>query len=450
MLARREARFVPSETVSITLEQTTVPLAPTTGRWQWGGLASWAVVVVVGAVWGTVRIVGRDQGLGAAPFVGRWRSELDAGLVPAVVFALAVVAVGPRVARALPWRSLVLSAGVAASVWAGLLAANDAWVTPFNRRSDYMRLAVTIDSPLEFLRTFTEQAPTYPVHVKGHPPGATLAFWVLDRVGLGGTGWAGLAVVVAWGVAVAAVLVSIGQVAGRDTARRVAPFVALSPAAVWAAFSADAFFAGVIAAGIALVIVATGCRGGHGMVLAVAGGAVLGLSLHLTYGAVPLLVVPAAVVVFRRRFDLVVPFTVGAAVMTGLFVAAGFWWLDGLSVTHEQYWAGVASRRPWTYYLLAGNPAALALAVGPAAAMGLSRMRRTGIETWLIPVGGLAALAIANFSGMSKGEVERIWLPFVPWVLTATACIAGDRQRRWLATQAGIGLALQALLRSPW
>jgi hypothetical protein len=52
---------------------------------------------------------------------------------------------------------------------------------------------------------------------------------------------------------------------------------------------------------------------------------------------------------------------------------------------------------------------------------------------------------------MSKGEVERIWLPAVPFVVLATAAIVGRAQRRiWLAAQLGLGLLLTATLDSPW
>jgi hypothetical protein len=345
---------------------------------------------------------------------------------------------------------LVIGAGLTATVWAGLLAARDGWATPFNRPSEYLRAAVAIDSPHEFLRTFATSAPDYPTHVKGHPPGATLAFWLLDRVGLRGAGWAAVVVVVAWGIAVAAVVAALAAVAGRGAARRAAPFVALSPAAVWAGFSADALFAATIATGVALVILATAQRGARATAMAAVGGAVLGLSLHLTYGAVPLLVVPALVVIHRRRFDLVLPAALGAALVTAVFVAAGFWWLDGLAVTHQEYWDGVAARRPWPYHLLAGNPAALALAAGPAFAAGLGRLRRGDTAAWLVPVGALVAVTVANVSGLSKGEVERIWLPYVPWLLTASVFLPVGRQRTWLAAQAGVALVLQAVLRSPW
>jgi hypothetical protein len=57
---------------------------------------------------------------------------------------------------------------------------------------------------------------------------------------------------------------------------------------------------------------------------------------------------------------------------------------------------------------------------------------------------------------MSKGEVERIWLPFVPWLLLATSALAGQpgnprgTTRRWLILQLAAGLLVQILFVAPW
>ena len=73
-------------------------------------------------------------------------------------------------------------------------------------------------------------------------------------------------------------------------------------------------------------------------------------------------------------------------------------------------------------------------------------------RSWLLVGGGLAAVALADLSGMSKAEVERIWLPFVPWLLLAAAALARlRRQRRWLAGQAALAIAAsQAVVATPW
>ena len=66
----------------------------------------------------------------------------------------------------------------------------------------------------------------------------------------------------------------------------------------------------------------------------------------------------------------------------------------------------------------------------------------------------MAGVVVADLSGLSKGEVERIWLPFVPWVTVAGAWLLSRVERRWvwsmLATQITAGVALQALLVGIW
>ena len=51
---------------------------------------------------------------------------------------------------------------------------------------------------------------------------------------------------------------------------------------------------------------------------------------------------------------------------------------------------------------------------------------------------------------MSKAEVERIWLPFAPWLLLSVALLP-ERWRRWgLAGQLVVALLVQHLLNTRW
>ena len=60
----------------------------------------------------------------------------------------------------------------------------------------------------------------------------------------------------------------------------------------------------------------------------------------------------------------------------------------------------------------------------------------------------LLALLVADLSGMSKAETERIWLPFALWLLPACALL--PRPRAWLTGQAALGLLLNHLLFTGW
>ncbi len=99
-----------------------------------------------------------------------------------------------------------------------------------------------------------------------------------------------------------------------------------------------------------------------------------------------------------------------------MFAGLGFSWFSGFAATRGVYWAGVAKHRPYSYFLVA-DLALFAVATGPAIAVGLGRLRDRNL--WLLVGGVLAVVALADLSGMSKAEVERIWLPFVPWVALA-------------------------------
>jgi hypothetical protein len=67
---------------------------------------------------------------------------------------------------------------------------------------------------------------------------------------------------------------------------------------------------------------------------------------------------------------------------------------------------------------------------------------------WLLPILALAAVLIANLSGLSNGEVERIWLPFVPWITVLCALL--PRATLWLTIHVLAALSLQLFLHSPW
>ena len=175
------------------------------------------------------------------------------------------------------------------------------------------------------------------------------------------------------------------------------------------------------------------------------------MTAFLSYGLVLLALIPLAVAVSRRRLR---PLALAAAGVVPVFVAfraAGFSWLAGLGATRAQYWLGAASGRPYNYFLF-GDLAAFALAIGPAAAVAIGRLRDR--RTWLLVGGALGAIALADLSGMSKAEVERIWLPFVPWVLLATSTFVATRRRGdvrlWLGLQAASAVLIELAVRSPW
>jgi hypothetical protein len=408
-------------------------------------VAVWTAVAGVGIVVGGALCARNPEfHTNAAPFHGYWVLVLGPGTLAAVVAGAALVAAGPALADRLPWRRLLTGSAVAAFAWSVALAVSvggHGFTEPLSSRNEYLAGLRFVDG--DFLRTFTDVLPAYPTHIKGHPPGMVLVFWLLDRIGLSGPGWASVLVVAVGASAVPAVLLTVRDVASEATARRLAPFLALAPAAVWTATSGDAFFTGVGAWAVYATVLATSRR--RPPVLA---GLLWAAVLLLSYGLVLLAPVAIGVAWWRRRIDvLVTTAIVATASLVVLGVATGYWWPDGLAATRRAYLAGAApGRAAWVFIWL--NLCAFAIAVGPAVAPALRRLRASGPA--LLVGGALAGVVLADLSLMSKAEVERIWLPWVPWVLVATVALPTIHRRRWLTAQAATGIALQLALRSSW
>jgi hypothetical protein len=407
----------------------------------------WAVLIAGVSVGGRIINESFATNVLAPPLFGRF----DIRLGPATLFAAAVGVMvvwwGPRVAATIPWRVLLVVTTAGAAVWAVSLAMGDgvdALSAPLTGPHDYLASVERVASPGVFLESFVDRLETFSLHVQGHPPGMVLTLWGLARVGLGGAGWATVLVIASGASASAALLLVVKATAGELTARNLAPFLVLSPAAIWIATSADAFCMGVGAWGMALLALGAQRRSDY---VALAGGVVLGLLLFLSYGAVALGPVALAVTWVHRSLRQLVVALAGVLGVALLFAAGGFWWFDGLSATVARYEAGVSSQRPFAWFLLA-NLGALALVLGPATAVGLTRLRQApgAALTWT----ALSGVLVANLSGLSKGEVERIWLIFVPWILLVCATFDLRRARGMLALQGLVALAIQSGVRTPW
>jgi methylthioxylose transferase len=417
-------------------------------------LAAWTLVIVVAHLLvERVQAGGANVRIQAAPLVGTFELRVSGRLVAALAIGALVAVTGPHLVRRLEWRTLLLASVVAAGLWAVSLALVDGaqgLTSPLDARTEYLVDVAKAGSPGEFLSTFVDRIGDYSIHVQGHPPGMLLLLSALDRVGLGGAGWAAALCIAAGAAAMPAVLVGVREVGGEQLARRAAPFLVLAPAAVWIATSVDAFFMGVSAWGVALVVLATGRDGRRSDAYALAGGLLFGASAFLSYGLVLLAVVPAVVAWQRRRLRVVALAAVGAAPVFLAFLAAGFWWVAGLLATRERYFAGVGGRRPYLDFLVA-NVACLAIVLGPAVAVALARLRDRRL--WLLVGGTLAVVGAAMISGMSKGEVERIWLPFAVWLLPAGAVLAASRDRvttGWLGLQATAAIVVASVVKTSW
>ncbi|GAA2645201.1 hypothetical protein GCM10010436_68210 [Paractinoplanes durhamensis] len=200
--------------------------------------------------------------------------------------------------------------------------------------------------------------------------------------------------------------------------------------------------------------------------------------------------------------------TAGVAVMAAAWTAAGFDWLTGYHLVTQRYYQGIAAHRPYAYWvwadlailavaagpvaaailrraivtagaglrsaagppqsLAAGPPQSLAVwppqssAAGPPQRFAVRRPRRyaawpplrfaglAGQGVWLLPLAATAAILLADLSGYSKAEVERIWLPFTVWLMAGAALLPPTTQRRWLIAQALVAVAVNHIVLTVW
>lgn len=440
--------------------------------------------------------------VGWPPVLGSWHPHVGPGTPAAVLVAVLTVAHGPALAARARWRVLLPLAWVTSTTWIFSLALIDGprrgIATRLATRNEYLQVIDRfhdIPAALDgFTRHILIHSPdNWPAHVAGHPPAATVTFVLLDRLGLRGGGWAGVWCITVGASACVAVLIAVRALAGEDAARRAAPFVAVAPAAVWMGTSADAYFAAVAAWAVALLAVAL-TRGS--LRAAAASGLLSGLTCYLSYGLTLCAFIAAAVLYLgrhglRERPVLLVPLLAGATVVPVAFTMAGFDWWEAYHLLTVRYHEGVGGTRPYGYWVWA-NLACTVLITGLATAAGLRRagealangangangplgrpdgsgdratansrsVRRRcapGVANGrtkpatalaLLTSAAVVALLVADLSGMSKAETERIWLPFAMWMLPACAFL--PHRRAWLTAQVVLALLLNHLLSTGW
>ena len=286
----------------------------------------------------------------------------------------------------------------------------------------------------------------FPTHVAGHPPAALLFFVGLVRVGLGGDLAAGVVVTLLAATTALAVMVAAARPrrGGRRPARGAVPGAGpdrgvhrrlrrrgCSPPSAPGAWPASR---------------SARPRAGAARAVgwSVLAGLLLGTVVMMSYG-LPLLGVVAVAVLLAARSWRPLPVAAAAALVVVLgFAAAGWAWWEAYPRPGRPLRGG-HRQGPARGLLALGQPGAARHQRRPAG--GLRRRPpaapppgRAGASTGpllLVAGAGVLMVTAADASGMSKAEVERIWLPFMPWLLVSCALLP-ERWRRW-------GLALQLL-----
>ncbi len=402
------------------------------------------------------------------PLHAEWDPRVGWGTVPAVLVGVLAVRHAIRLAGELPWRRLLwwsYGAGLAWMFGLAFVDGVDGVREILDTRYEYLDTARSVEFfaalpgwvdriPFDGLPADVPDA-NWPVHVAGHPPGALHFFVVLSRLNLGNGWWAGVIVTLIAASTALAVMVALRTLGAETLARRAAPFLVIGPAAIWQSVSADAMFAAVAAWGMAALAIAAVRRSIPWSLLA---GLLLGYTVMLSYG-LPLLGFLAVAVLVVARSWRPLPWAVLAAVaVVAAYAAYGFYWWEALPALQERYWSGTARLR-WPEYWIWGNLAALTFSAGPAMWAGFTALGRqareqvgdTGarVARWLVGA-GIAMVVVADASQMSKAEVERIWLPFVPWLLVACALLPERWRRVMLLVQVVGALVVQHLLFTGW
>lgn len=400
-------------------------------------------------------LTGTALGTPLPPFVLAWRPSV----APALAVALAVVALGLAVAPVLLRRprhpaafaaaagalalALALSISAARNGTGGWDAVFD-YRRSFEAKNEYLPALPALGYGIRFfLDHFAEIAPALPVHVAGHPPGLIV---VVDALGLKTP-----ARLAALCIGATGALAPLAYVVGRTLlsearARATALLVAFSPAAaITGVTSADAVYAALgLVAAIGLLARAWVARA--------AGAAALAVASFFSWALVAVAAF-AVLVDLRcrglRRGALLVALCGGVLVLfyALLYAATGFDAIGAISSTHQVYEAGIASTRPYAFWLF-GSPVAFGVALGiPTALLALRAVALAEPIALALAV----VVIVASVLGLTKAETERIWLFLMPLACLAAATVLPlGRLRTVLAVLAAQALATSLLFDSVW
>jgi hypothetical protein len=404
-------------------------------------VAALAATLAVGLL---ARAAGVNWGAPAQPLFVVWRPVVSAWELLAVAALGAALLAALRLRRAalapLPFAAALFGLTLLARLGLNLARRGpEDWYHVFvvretgEGRLEYLpALSELRDGVGPFLDRFDALVPGLPVHPSGHPPGMVLT---LHWLGID-SAQAAAALAIGVGALATPVLYALARDLFDEATARTAAllFVFVPTSLLYGATSADALFAtlGLLAA-VGLVSARRS--------LVLAGAAMLAIASFYSYA---LLGVGAwAVLVRWRRFGLGAALRAGAlcaAAVVGFYLlllaTTGFDVLAAIRATEDAYREGIASIRPYAFWLF-GSPAAFLFMLGAVtwfAARALAVRETTALAL-------AAVILVSVVGGYTKAETERIWLFLVP-----LACLAAARGLRGGAlAPVLVALALQAI-----
>jgi hypothetical protein len=415
--------------------------------WAVAGIA--AVTVAVGLY--VRRATNTPLGVPYPPALGNWRPEADPLLVVTLCCFAAAVLVAPRLLDLPAWAFAAAALGLTLVLRLALAAGaggTSRWGAVFDparaleARNEYLPALGALDFGAGFfLDRFAELVPSLPVHAAGHPPGLLLTLHVLGIDSADGMA----ALCIGVGALSGPLAYALGRQVLRERDARVAALLlALAPGALlFGATSADAVF-------LSLGLLAAWPLAARAWAARAAGALALAASSFFAWS---LLAVGAwaAIVTLRRegwRAALALSALCGAALVAFyalLYAATGFDPIGTIRSTEEVYRAGIATLRPYWYWLF-GSPLAFLLVLGvPISWLALRALaaRRT------LALAIFAVIAVAALLGFTKAETERIWLFLAPFVCLAAA-EERVRLRPLLAALAVQAIAYELLFDTVW
>ena len=368
------------------------------------------------------RVWGLELGTPLPPALFDFAGDVGPWVLLAVAVLVGGVAAVPALLRLRPWAFAGAVTVMALAVRLAVGAArsgpegwNDAFDESFEAKNEYPQALPALDNGARFfLDRFAELVPALPVHAAGHPPGLLL---VLHWLGIDSPDGVS-ALLIATGVLAVPLTYAVARrILDEDRARMATLLSAFaSGTTLYGVTSGDALFTTLGAAGAALLLASP-------RVAATAGAAVVAVGAFFSY-ALPATAVWALLVRLRKgaRETLAIAVACGVALVAlyaALYAIAGFELPEVIASTEEIYRTGVASERPYAFWLF-GSPAAFLAFTGLPIAWYLAR---AAAERHVAALALVAVLVVSSVGGFTKAETERIWLMYVPLACVAAAAV---------------------------
>jgi hypothetical protein len=432
----------------------TQALPPWSG-WSWSSVANTSrrrLPVLAGAVAAAtvavglgLRADGTDIGAPLPPFVLRWSPAVHPAAAIAVLVAAFAVAVAPSL-LAWPRRPVGFAAaagGLGLAVTLSIAAARSGtagWYEVFDygrsfeAKNEYLPALPAFGYGTRFfLDHFAELVPSLPVHAAGHPPGLLL---VMHALGITTARQLAALCILATGALTPLTYAAARLRLPEGRARIAALLTAFSPAAaLFGISSADALYA-------ALGLAAAAGLLARGALARLAGAVALALASFFSWALVAVGAYAALITVRTRGARAALALGAACALALAAFYAAlyafaGFDPLGAIRATHDVYQAGIASTRPYGFWLF-GSPVAFGVVIGlPIAYYALRAL--AAAEAGAVAL--TAIIAISAVAGLTKAETERIWLFLMPLACLAAATTLPIPRVRFVL----VALAFQAL-----